>query len=112
MMTPDIDLLRRLYVDEQMTIVEVAASLGVAPQTVHNRLVAAEIARRPRPSTPRSDIIDDEIRRQPGPLTVSSCMPGCRVTASSPRTTSRQFLSLKRRVESTNTGLVRSWLSP
>jgi DNA-directed RNA polymerase specialized sigma24 family protein len=61
--TPDTARLRRLYVDEQMTISQVAASLGVAPQTVHNRLVAAEIPRRPSPSTPRTDITDDEIRR-------------------------------------------------
>jgi predicted DNA-binding protein YlxM (UPF0122 family) len=63
MTTPKIDLLRRLYVDESMTIAEVAATLGVAPQTVHNRLVAAEIPRRPSPSTPRADLRDDEIRR-------------------------------------------------
>ena len=61
--TPDTARLRRLYVDEQMTISQVAASLGVAPQTVHNRLVAAQIPRRPSPSTPRTDITDDEIRR-------------------------------------------------
>lgn len=61
--TSDTDRLRRLYVEEQMTISQVAASLGVAPQTVHNRLVAAQIPRRPSPSTPRSDVTDDTIRR-------------------------------------------------
>ena len=61
--TSETDRLRRLYVDEQMTISQVAASLGVAPQTVHNRLVAAQIPRRPSPSTPRSDVTGDE-----GPL--------------------------------------------
>jgi transposase len=61
--TPDTDRLGRLYVDEQMTISQIAASLDVAPQTVHNRLVAAHIPRRPSPSTPRTDITDDAIRR-------------------------------------------------
>jgi transposase len=61
--TSDTDRLRRLYVDEQMTISQVAALLGVAPQAVHNRLVAAQIPRRPSPSTPRTDITDDQIRR-------------------------------------------------
>jgi transposase len=61
--TSDIDRLRRLYVDQRLTISQIAASLGVAPQTVHNRLVAAKIPRRPSPSTPRTDITDDQIRR-------------------------------------------------
>ncbi len=63
MTTPEIDLLKRLYVDEAMTISQIAARIGVAAQTVHNRLVAAEIPRRPSPSTPRVDVRDAEIRR-------------------------------------------------
>jgi transposase len=61
--TSDTERLRRLYVDEQMTISQIAASLAVAPQTVHNRLVAAKIPRRPSPSTPRNDITENTIRR-------------------------------------------------
>ena len=62
MISPDIDLLRRLYVEEKMTISQIATSLGVAPQTVHNRLVAAQIPRRPSPPTPRSDITTIDAR--------------------------------------------------
>jgi hypothetical protein len=49
MTTPEIDVLKRLYVDESMTISRVAACLGVAPQTVHKRLVAAQIPCRHEP---------------------------------------------------------------
>jgi predicted DNA-binding protein YlxM (UPF0122 family) len=77
MSTPETDLLRRLYVDEQLTIGEVAATLGVAAQTVHNRLVAAQIARRASPSTPRTDISDDEIRR----LYIDRCWSAAEIAA-------------------------------
>lgn len=46
-----------------MTIAAVAARFGVAPQTVHNWLVAAGVPRRPSPATVRRDISDDEIIR-------------------------------------------------
>jgi transposase len=61
--TTDTGQLRRRYVDEQMTISQIATSMGVAAQTVHNRLVAAQIPRRASPATPRTDITNDEIRR-------------------------------------------------
>jgi transposase-like protein len=46
-----------------MTISQIATSMGVAAQTVHNRLVAAQIPRRANPATPRTDITKDEIRQ-------------------------------------------------
>lgn len=46
-----------------MTIVAVAVRFGVAPQTVHNWLVAAGVPRRPSPATVRRDVSDDEIVR-------------------------------------------------
>ena len=58
---PDAVALSGLYVDEGMTIAVLAAQLGVAPQTVHNWLVAAGVSRRPSPATVRQDISDDEI---------------------------------------------------
>jgi transposase-like protein len=42
-----------------MTIAALAAQFGVAPQTVHNWLVAAGVSRRPSPATVRQDISDD-----------------------------------------------------
>jgi transposase-like protein len=46
-----------------MTIAALAARFGVAPQTVHNWLVAAGVLRRPSPATVRRNISDDEIVR-------------------------------------------------
>lgn len=56
-------MLSGLYVDEGMTIAALAKRFGVAPQTVHNWLVAAAVRRRPSPATVRQDIGDDEIVR-------------------------------------------------
>jgi hypothetical protein len=53
---------RRLYVDEEITLDQVAALLGVAPQTVHNRLDTARTLRRASPARLRTDILDDQIR--------------------------------------------------
>lgn len=58
---PDAVALSGLYVDEAVTIGALAAQFGVAPQTVHNWLVAAGVSRRPSPATVRQDIRDDEI---------------------------------------------------
>ena len=44
----DLDTLRHLYVDEQLSIRDVAASLGIDPRTVHTALIRARIARRQR----------------------------------------------------------------
>jgi transposase len=60
---PDPGTLSSLYVGEGMTIAAVAARFGVAPQSVHNWLVAAGVPRRPSPATVRRDISDDEIVR-------------------------------------------------
>jgi transposase len=58
---PEAATLRRLYVDDGMTIGALAAWFGVAAHTVHNWLVAAGVPRRPSPATVRHDISDDEI---------------------------------------------------
>ncbi len=58
---PDAVALSGLYVDEAMTLASLAAQFAVAPQTVHNWLVAAGVSRRPSPATVRQDIGDDEI---------------------------------------------------
>jgi transposase-like protein len=59
---PDFDRLRRLYVEEERTVAEVAAVLGVARGTAHNWLRAANIELRPSPSKRRDDISDDQLR--------------------------------------------------
>jgi hypothetical protein len=60
---PDIETLRRLYVDERLSLATMAARLGVAGQTVHNWLVAGGVPRRASPARVRSDIDDGEIIR-------------------------------------------------
>lgn len=55
--------LRRMYVEEGLTLAEIAGRLGVAPQTVWNRLRAQSIPTRPSPSTPRSDLDAKEVAR-------------------------------------------------
>ena len=55
--------LRRLYVVDGLTIAAMAKRWGVATQTVHNWLVAADVPRRPSPATSRADVSDDEIIR-------------------------------------------------
>jgi len=61
--SPDVETLRRLYVDEGLSLAAMAGRLGVAAQTVHNWLVAGGVPRRPSPATFRSDIDDGEIIR-------------------------------------------------
>jgi hypothetical protein len=60
---PAAAVLSGLYVDEEITIAALAARFGVATQTVHNRLVAAGVPRRPSAATVRQDISDHEIVR-------------------------------------------------
>jgi transposase-like protein len=60
---PDVGTLRRLYVEDGLSVASIAARLGVAAQTVHNWLVAAGVPRRPSPATLRLDINDGEIVR-------------------------------------------------
>jgi hypothetical protein len=62
--TPDPAQLRRLYVDDGLTIAEVAAAVGVAHGTVHQWLIDAGIDRRASPSARRGDLDDDHIRRR------------------------------------------------
>jgi transposase-like protein len=59
----DVETLRRLYVDEGLSLAAMAGRLGVAAQTVHNWLVAGGVPRRPSPARFRSDIDDGEIIR-------------------------------------------------
>jgi transposase len=61
--SPDVETLRRLYVDEGLSLAAMAGRLGVAAQTVHNWLVAGGVPRRPSPARFRSDIDDGEIIR-------------------------------------------------
>jgi transposase-like protein len=56
---PDAATLAGLYHTDKMTIAGLAARFGVAPQTIHNWLVAAGVSRRPNPATARTDINDD-----------------------------------------------------
>ena len=63
MVSPDIETLRRLYVDEGLSLAAIAGRVGVAAQTVHNWLVAGGVPRRPSPARFRSDIDDGEIIR-------------------------------------------------
>jgi len=59
--SPDVGTLRRLYVDEGLSLAAMAARLGVVAQTVHNWLVAGGVPRRPSPAKLRADIDDGEI---------------------------------------------------
>jgi DNA-directed RNA polymerase specialized sigma24 family protein len=59
--SPDVGTLRRLYVDEGLSLAATAARLGVVAQTVHNWLVAGGVPRRPSPAKFRADIDDGEI---------------------------------------------------
>jgi transposase-like protein len=61
--SPDVGTLRRLYVDEGLSLAAMAVRLGVVAQTVHNWLVAGGVARRPSPAKWRADIDDGEIIR-------------------------------------------------
>jgi transposase-like protein len=60
---PDVATLVRAYVDDHQSIPALAVQFGVAPQTVHNWLVAAGVPRRHSAVAPRGDVVDDEIRR-------------------------------------------------
>jgi transposase-like protein len=60
---PDVGTLRRLYVEDGLSVASIAARLGVAAQTVHAWLVAGGVPRRPSPATLRADIDDGEIIR-------------------------------------------------
>lgn len=60
---PNTATLRRLYVDDGLTLAAMGERLGVAAQTVHNWLVAAGVPRRPNPATTRPDISDEQIIR-------------------------------------------------
>ena len=60
---PDVEMLRRLYVDEGLSVAAMAGRLGVAAQTVHNWLVAGGVPRRRSPARFRADIDDREIIR-------------------------------------------------
>ena len=51
------------YVDDNQSIPALAVEVGVAPQTVHNWLVAAGVPRRHSAVMPRRDVDDDEVRR-------------------------------------------------
>jgi transposase len=53
----------RAYVDDNQPIPTLAVQFGVAPQTVHNWLVAGGVPRRPHAVAPRGDVDDDEISR-------------------------------------------------
>ena len=59
--SPDVGTLRRLYVDEGLSLAAMAARLGVVAQTVHNWLVAGGVPRRPSPAKFGADIDDGEI---------------------------------------------------
>jgi hypothetical protein len=54
--------LRGLYVDDRLTVADIAATLRVAHGTVHQWLIAAEIQRRASPSARRGDLDNDHIR--------------------------------------------------
>jgi transposase len=60
---PEPAILRRLYIDEGLSVAAVAARLGVADGTAHKWLLAAGVRMRQPVSTPRTDVSDDDIRR-------------------------------------------------
>jgi transposase-like protein len=60
---PDVATLVAAYVDDDQSIPALAVKFGVAPQTVHNGLVAAGVPRHPNAVAPRRDVDDTEIRR-------------------------------------------------
>jgi len=60
---PDVATLVTGYVDDNQSIPALAVEVGVAPQTVHNWLVAAGVPRRASAVMPRGDVDDDEVRR-------------------------------------------------
>lgn len=59
---PDPDQLRRLYVEEERTVAEIADVLGVARGTAYNWHRAAGIELRSSPPKRRDDISDDQLR--------------------------------------------------
>lgn len=59
---PTPDTLRQWYVIEHLTIAQIAEQIGVAPQTIHNWLIAASIPRRAASATLRDDLHDQTIR--------------------------------------------------
>jgi transposase len=59
---PDLDQLRRLYVEQGRTVAQVAEVLGIGRGTAHNWLRAAGVELRPSPSKRRDDVSDDELR--------------------------------------------------
>lgn len=77
-----------------MTIAALAARFGVAPQTVHNWLVAAGVPRRPSPATVRRDISDDEIVR----LYVDGCLSAAEVAEQLGCSARLVYVRLARRV--------------
>jgi transposase-like protein len=60
---PDVATLVTAYVDDNQPIPTLAVQFGVAPQTVHNWLIATGVPRRPHAVAPRGDVDDDEISR-------------------------------------------------
>ena len=63
---PDAASLRRLYVEEGMTVAALGARLGVVTRTAHNWLVAADVPRRAPPATVRVDVSDvEKLTRSP-----------------------------------------------
>jgi transposase-like protein len=60
---PDVATLVAAYVDDNQSIPASAVRFGVAPQTVHNWLVAAGVPRSPSAVAPLGDVADDEICR-------------------------------------------------
>src|SRR5438105_1431347 len=61
---PDPAELRRLYLDDGLTIAALAVTVGVAHGTVHQWLMDAGIERRASPSARRADLDNDHIGRQ------------------------------------------------
>ena len=62
-MSPDVGKLRRLKVDEGLSLAAMAARLEVVAQTVHNWLMAGGVPRQPSPARLPADIGDGEIIR-------------------------------------------------
>jgi transposase len=61
--SPGPAVLRRLYVDEGLTVAAVASRLGVAAGTAHKWLLTAGVPMRPPVSAPPTDVSDDDIVR-------------------------------------------------